>query len=97
MVKHSPDKSIDVKLQFMVNRVAYIRRCPNAEKNSLNRFIHETSDVTNEEIQYMEAQINMLNKTEVPFDGGILNIKQTLLLQWLTEKSECSNRDHINN
>lgn len=43
------------------------------------RFIHETKDVTNEEIQYIENQVNNLNKTELTTSNGILYIEYKLL------------------
>ncbi|GBN65799.1 hypothetical protein AVEN_274814-2-1, partial [Araneus ventricosus] len=50
------------------------------------RFVHETPDIINEEIRYIEDQINMLNKTELPTEGGVLKIKLTVLLTMVDGK-----------
>ena len=39
------------------------------------RFVRETNDITNEEIEYVENQIKTLMKTEVPTSRGVLHIK----------------------
>lgn len=43
------------------------------------RFIHETKDVTNDEIHYIESQAKNLNKTEISTANGMLYITHTLL------------------
>ncbi|CAH2088846.1 unnamed protein product [Euphydryas editha] len=43
------------------------------------RFIHETVDVTNEEIRYIETQTRNLNKTEISTTNGMLFITYKLL------------------
>lgn len=43
------------------------------------RFIHETKDVTNDEIKYIEDQTRNLNKTEIPTPNGTIYITYKLL------------------
>lgn len=43
------------------------------------RFIHETVDVTNDEIRYIETQTKNLNKTEISTANGMLSITYKLL------------------
>ena len=51
------------------------------------RFIHETKDITNEEIYYVEDQIKNLKKTEISkFLGGIIHIKHTLAFTMVDAK-----------
>lgn len=50
------------------------------------RFLQETSDVTNEEIRYIEDQISVLNKTEVQINGDVLKVKHTMLLTMVDGK-----------
>lgn len=50
------------------------------------RFISESKDVTNEEINYVESQAESLNKTEVPSASGMLYISHKLLLTMVDGK-----------
>lgn len=50
------------------------------------RFIHETTDVTIEEIKLIEDQIKLLNITEVPLNDTIIKIKHTMLLTMVDGK-----------
>ena len=51
------------------------------------RFIHETKDITNEEMCYVEDQIKNLKKTKISkFLGGIIHIKHTLAFTMVDAK-----------
>ncbi|CAH0561743.1 unnamed protein product [Brassicogethes aeneus] len=43
------------------------------------RFLHETVDVTKEEINYMENQVKNLRKTEVQTCNGVIQVKHTMI------------------
>lgn len=43
------------------------------------RFVHETKDVTNEEMKYIERQERNLKKTEISTTSGVLHIRHILL------------------
>lgn len=49
-------------------------------------FLHETADITVQEIKYVEDQIQDLRKTEVQVDGGVARIKHTLVLTMVDGK-----------
>ena len=50
------------------------------------RFIHETADITNEEIGYINSQIQTLQETKISRTEGDLSIKHTLLMTTVDAK-----------
>lgn len=51
------------------------------------RFVHETKDITNEEIYYIEYQIKTLKKSEVRrTNGSLLKVKHTLAFTMIDAK-----------
>lgn len=50
------------------------------------RFVHETSDITKEEIRYINDQVDNLARTEFPVTNGILKVKHTLMLTMVDAK-----------
>lgn len=43
------------------------------------RFVHETNDITNKEIEYITNQVQNLKKTEVSIPDGFLHIKHIMI------------------
>ena len=50
------------------------------------RFVHESTDVINEEITYINNQIESLKKSEVPINEGVIEIQHTLLMTMVDGK-----------
>lgn len=54
------------------------------------RFIHETTDITNEEIEYIENQTRNLIKTEVSHPNGFLLYIKHILLPTMVDGKVCN-------
>jgi len=54
------------------------------------RFLHKTTDVTNEEIQFIEKQVSSLKKTDIPIASGVLIRIKHILLPTMVDAKVCN-------
>lgn len=54
------------------------------------RFLHETADITKEEIQFIEKQVSSLNKSDIPTASGVLVHIKHILLPTMVDAKVCN-------
>ncbi|KAL4120909.1 hypothetical protein QTP88_013516 [Uroleucon formosanum] len=54
------------------------------------RFLHETADITKEEIQFIEKQVSSLNKSDIPTASGVLLHIKHILLPTMVDAKVCN-------
>lgn len=54
------------------------------------RFIHETKDVTNEEIKYIENQVLNLKKTEISMSNGVISKVKHIMAPTMVDGKVCN-------